>query len=200
MKIVNALIFLAAFILVTGGIMFFNSIYANIFKFDFSPITKDSVYIASTVSPKDPGAELKNQLDKKAEPVEKDTVKQVSKIDTAFTPAPELSAKPQVIPVKNQTTETNTSQAPKADITFSKNSNKVNVDTIYQKWVKQTAKLYESMDPQKAARIIKTYSESTARDIIYKMKKKQAADILSELDPATANKITEYPPPLTKNF
>ena len=65
--------------------------------------------------------------------------------------------------------------------------------SIRQKWIKQTAKLYESMDPKKAALIIKNYSESTARDIIYRMKKNKAADVLSELDPVTANRIAQFP-------
>lgn len=65
-------------------------------------------------------------------------------------------------------------------------------DTIYTKWVKDTAKLYESMDPQKAAKIITQYSPEIARDIIYKMNKKKAAQVLSNLDPKTANMITRY--------
>ncbi len=65
-------------------------------------------------------------------------------------------------------------------------------DTLYEKWVKQTAMLYDSMDPQKAAQIIKQYNDKTSRDIIYTMKKKKAAEILTYLDPVTANKIVQY--------
>ena len=79
------------------------------------------------------------------------------------------------------------------EILISNNFTKSEVDTIYQKWIKQTAKLYESMDPKKAALIIRNYSETTARDIIYKMKKNKAAEVLSELDPVTANKIARFP-------
>jgi len=63
-------------------------------------------------------------------------------------------------------------------------------DSSYIIWMKQTAKLYENMDPKKAAKIIESYSDNIARDIIYSMKQKKAADILSELNPDTANRIT----------
>jgi Mg/Co/Ni transporter MgtE len=63
-------------------------------------------------------------------------------------------------------------------------------DSSYLIWMKQTAKLYESMDPKKAAKIIQSYSDNIARDIIYSMKQKNAAEILSELNPDTANRIT----------
>ena len=218
MKIFNILIFVAAFIFVTIGLIFLNSIYSNIFKFDFSPIAaKDSVSVASTVSKNDPEFEMNKQLSKKAEPVSnedstKNAVQATNKTDSTISPAPKSKFIPQVIPVENKSTE---KEEPKNNETGQKNTqvttgnepipankNEIvinnsdagsSVDTIYQKWIKQTAKLYESMDPKKAALIIKNYSESTARDIIYKMKKNKAADVLSELDPVTANRIAQFP-------
>jgi MgtE intracellular N domain len=206
MKILNILVFVAAFILVTGGLIFLNSIYNDIFKFDFSPISnKDSLSVASTVSPNDPSVEIKEQAVKKAKPLDaKDTTNNLAlnvnlKNDTVTASIPKSKAIPQVIPVQNNSpnfsvnNSTEPVQQGEQETIIDRNLQSSQVDTIYQKWIKQTAKLYESMDPKKAALIIKNYSESTARDIIYKMKKKQAADILSKLDPITANRIAQFP-------
>jgi len=69
-------------------------------------------------------------------------------------------------------------------------TNKEEIDSIYNKWMKSTAKLYENMEPKKAAKIISSYSDNMARDIIYTMKKKKAAEILAELSPEFASRIT----------
>ncbi|MFZ0452521.1 MAG: hypothetical protein WAM24_02150 [Ignavibacteriaceae bacterium] len=230
MKISNILVFVAAFISVTVGLIFLNSIYANIFKFNFSPVAmSDSLSAASTISKNDPGIEMNKQLSKKAESIqEKDSIKAKDDVvnlakDSAVTPPPKAKLIPQVIPVSNKPAdkedETKTEAEQKnsrqsvlnQSVPVNENEMVINnsgtasiVDTIYQKWIKQTAKLYESMDPKKAALIIKKYSESTARDIIYKMKKNKAADVLSELDPATANRIAQFPgdnekPSISKN-
>ncbi len=206
MKILNILVFVAAFLIVTGGLIFFNSIYNNIFKFDFSPVSnKDSLSVASTVSPNDPSVELKEQVDKKAEPVGgNDTTNSLAlntnmQNDSVTASIPNAQATPQVIPIQNKSqnlsvnNQTEPEQQNGQETVIDRNIKASEVDTIYQKWIKQTAKLYESMDPKKAALIIRNYSESTARNIIYKMKKKQAADILSELDPVTANRIAQFP-------
>ena len=203
MKILNIVVFVAAFLIVTGGLIFFNSIYNNIFKFDFSSIPNiDSLSVASTVSPNDPSVELKEQADKKAVPVGgKDTTNNLPsnmQKDTVNASIPKSQATPQVIPIQNKSqnfsvnNQTDPEQQNGQETVIDKNIKASEIDTIYQKWIKQTAKLYESMDPKKAALIIRNYSESTARDIIYKMKKKQAADILSELDPVTANRIAQF--------
>ena len=56
-------------------------------------------------------------------------------------------------------------------------------DSVYQIWVRNTVKLYESMDSRKAAKIILGYSDNIARDLLLTMKKKKAADIIAELNP-----------------
>jgi len=60
---------------------------------------------------------------------------------------------------------------------------------MYVSWTKKIAKLYETMDPSKAAKIIQGYSDNIARDIIYTMKQKKAAGILAEFNPKIANRI-----------
>jgi hypothetical protein len=215
MKIINILIFVAAFIFVTVGLIYMNSMYNNIFKFDFSAIrARDSLTVASTISKNDPGIEINKQLDKKAPAIEgKDSTKNIDFAkDSVITPPPKAEMIPQVVPVQNKLTKT--TEPPKKteeqksfqeknveppvpvnenELVIDNSSMKSIVDTIYQKWIKQTAKLYESMDPKKAALIMKNYSETTARDIIYRMKKNKAAEVLSELDPLTANRIARFP-------
>ncbi|NOX17049.1 MAG: hypothetical protein GXO87_02055 [Chlorobi bacterium] len=60
-------------------------------------------------------------------------------------------------------------------------------DSSYTAWLKATVKLYESMDSKQAAKLIRNFSDSEARDLIYSMKKKKAAEILSNL---SAEKVT----------
>lgn len=63
-------------------------------------------------------------------------------------------------------------------------------DSAYIKWKKSTVKLYEFMDPKKAAKIISQHSDNIARDLIYSMNKKKAAQILQYLDTETVIKLT----------
>ena len=215
MKIINIAVFAAAFILVTGGIIFLNSIYTDIFKFDFSTIAnKDTTAVSSTVSKNDPMTEMNKQFNKKAQPIEtKDSTQNNFAKDSVTSAPKKIYAIPQVIPVVKKDTivhkqkkvekpnnfkqpvvkQTTPPKTNENELVINNSYAKSSVDTIYQKWIKQTAKMYEAMDPKKAALIIKNYSEKTARDIIYKMKKNKAAEVLSELDPATANKIATFP-------
>ncbi len=52
-------------------------------------------------------------------------------------------------------------------------------DSVYTFWKKNTVKMFESMDSQKAAEVLATFSEDMARELLYSMKKKKAAEILS---------------------
>jgi len=63
-------------------------------------------------------------------------------------------------------------------------------DSAYIKWKKSTVKLYELMDPKKAAKIISSQSDNIARDLIYSMNKKKAAKILQYLNTETVIKLT----------
>ena len=124
MKIANILVFIAAFIFITVGLIFLNSIYSNIFKFDFSPVSmRDSLSVASTVSKNDPELEMNQQLSKKADPIAiKDSATannnnnnnsntntntdiNLAK-DSVITPPSKAKLIPQVIPVKNKPAET----------------------------------------------------------------------------------------------
>ena len=62
-------------------------------------------------------------------------------------------------------------------------------DSLHKAWVKNTAKLYESMDTRKAAKIIQGYSDNIVRDLLLTMKRKKAAEILAEFKLETATRI-----------
>ncbi len=194
-KIIYTLTFTAAFILITAAIIFLNSQYQNIFKFDFTPVDEISeVQINYNADISDPVniEEIKNSIADKIKSELLDTLK---------------SALPQKDTIKN--TAVNDSlimDSLKAlNVEISKIKSRVSVyenkdsaathpvqdeDSTYLRWAKTTAGLYESMDSRKAAKIIQNYSDNTARDILYAMKKKKAAEILAELNPETANRIT----------
>ncbi len=201
MKFFQPLVFIVTFIVVTGALIVLNSMFTNIFKLDFTPVTTKAQVSDSTKTNKPSFESLKTENKKTPvqdsvksasiqpvkEPVKADTTKQIS-------PAPQITQASQTTTVKDSpllTTQNETPDTTNAAMPTRFNST-TGVDSAYIRWVKATAAMYESMDPKKAARIIQDYSEQVARDIIYKMKKKKAADILAELDPAVANRIARY--------
>lgn len=84
-----------------------------------------------------------------------------------------------------------TKEVPKTETTVAQVVETVKRDSAYFAWKKQTASLYEMMEPKKAAKIIQNFSDNVARDILYSMKKKKAAEILAQLNPETANRFTK---------
>lgn len=202
-KIVYILIFVIVFGAVTGGIVYFNSIYNNIFWFDFSPV-KTQLGVKDKKNNED--RNIQDSLKaKENELAEKDSSQVIAaKIDTSK--ANETSkditkttseTKNDNIPVKK-----NVSAIP---VTFSptqiplqtatvENLSKAKKDSMYNSWIKETVKLYESMDSRKAAKVIQGYSDNIARDIILKMKKKKAAEILAEIKPEVVTRIISVNP------
>jgi len=75
------------------------------------------------------------------------------------------------------------------DNTTQKVNTQIKKDSTYNSWMKNSIKLYESMDTKKAAKIIQGYSDNIAREILFSMKKKKAAEIISELKPEAATRI-----------
>ncbi len=197
-KIIYSAAFLAVFLITTGGIVYFNSIYKDIFKFDFSPIhslpDKNKMIDTSKVSI----AEIKNYLfdDFKHEVLDSlKTIMPAKTGDTVYANAFRDSILIDSLrnlqaALKSVNTKLNTNAAGKDSQQITTDNEKTKTDSSYNVWKIQTAKLYESMDPQKAAKIIQSYSDNVARDIIYTMRQKKAAEILSELNPETANRIT----------
>ncbi len=198
MKIVNILIFAGAFILVTAGLIFLNSMFTNIFQFDFSPATEISAVQDSTKTETD-NANLEKEIKDDTLSVAADTLKSVDSLTTSDTSENIVQTKTE----KPVTLVTKTPQPLSTELSLPENYDFVNdaepetdflnsKDSTYIKWVKDTAKMFEVMEPKKAAKIIAIYPNERARDIMYKMKKNKAALILAELDPVSATRITRY--------
>ena len=199
-KIIYITVFLAAFLFTTGGIIYFNSVYKDIFKFDFTPIhsipNKDKMIDTAKVSV----ADIKNYLFNDFKHEVLDSLKTIipSKTnDTVYTSAyrdslllDSLKSLQAALKSADRKITSNADVSGKTDQKTQASNEITKPDSSYNVWKIQTAKLYESMDPQKAAKIIQSYSDNVARDIIYSMRQKKAADILSELNPETANRIT----------
>ncbi len=180
-KIVYGLIFTLLFAIVSAGMIYFNSKYKNIFAFDFSPrineeqINKD---LAKTDSLKSDSVKVDSLK------ANKDTLK-----------ASELKSDENIVAtneIKNNNVPQVTNTSLKAEVPFrlpASENTKAKKDSIYNEWVKQTVKLYESMDSKKAAKVLINYSDNIARDILLKMKKKKAAEILAELKPEVVSRI-----------
>ncbi len=202
-KITYIIVFLAAFSFTTAGIIYFNSEYKDIFKFDFTPVNNNSIPPEISDTTKltygqvvDLQNQLKNELldslrtiyqkpnpdtvyaNQKADSVLFDSLKT---LESALKKSQNEISKKKV----NIKQVTSNIETPVKNI-VSKTKN----DSSYVLWTKQTAKLYESMDAVQAAKIIQSYSDNVARDILYTMKQKKAAEILSALNPETANRIT----------
>ncbi|MDR3628212.1 MAG: hypothetical protein P4L45_15320 [Ignavibacteriaceae bacterium] len=182
-KVIYIFIFTVAFVFTTGAIVYFNSIYKNIFQFNFtSAYTPDPIKAADSTATMN--ASVKANVP--------DTVKAADSLSAANVKNSTPSANPVqnvqniIKPAENKASVTKTQAAVQPTV----NNTPTKPDTNYISWMKQTAKLYENMDAKKAAKIIQSYSDNIARDIIYSMKQKKAAEILSEINPDAANRIT----------
>jgi len=190
-KIVYGLIFVFLFAVVSAGMIYFNSIYKNIFAFDFTPRAQEHELaeknLAKADSPKtDPLITDTLKIDSLKSNVDSTQVKEnVSVAQTNIISNTENKKSNQIL--KEQKKEEVTVQTPYRVPVNDKI--KARKDSIYNEWVKQTVKLYESMDSKKAAKVLVNYSDNIARDILLKMKKKKAAEILAELKPDVVTRI-----------
>jgi flagellar motility protein MotE (MotC chaperone) len=192
-KIVYIAAFILAFALITGAIIYLNSIYKNIFKFDFTPETPTQnvsailpVVNEQTAQPKDTSTVNKTLAD---------SLKQSPAVLQKDSPIVTLSDTNSMEKVKDKIAEVKKNNEQNANSTLEQTNeatqkfNNSKKDSLYQKWIKNTAQLYYSMDTRKAAKIIQGYSDNIARDILLTMKKKKAADILAEFKPEVATRI-----------
>jgi flagellar motility protein MotE (MotC chaperone) len=188
--------FILAFIFVTGAIIYLNTIYTNIFKYDFTPVGQ---MVADTSQQATQQNQLQEQkvdsttnmsaavdsLNKNIQQAVLDTASMVTLKDTNS-----------IAKVKNIVADQkkiNNTQLAKTDNEKSENvpitKSIAKSDTTYRKWIKTTGKLYESMDSKKAAKIILGYSDNIARDMLLSMRKKKAAEIVAEFKPEIAARI-----------
>jgi flagellar motility protein MotE (MotC chaperone) len=195
-KLIYVMILLIAFFIVTAAVYYGASNYRNIFAFDFTSVTSDSILIKSAES----GVTENNKKEADKGTVFADTAKSThvtnktiqneadikisasSVMDSSLIILEELKKIKELLEQKNQVVSV---QNPQPDLS-KKNSMK---DSVYSKWIKSSVKLYEAMDSKKAAKIIQGFNDNIARDIIFSMKKKKAAEIIAEFKPELANRI-----------
>ncbi len=194
-KLIYAASFTFAFLLVTGAMYYGASSYKNIFTFDFSPViaeikaNKPDVLKVS-IDPKDI-AKLKNELldslksfnDYQAYDTASFHLRDSSIVDSIKILLDEVKK------LKAQQASPITTIVPALNVEPESVKQTVKTDSTYNKWIKNSVKLYEAMDTKKAAKIILSYSDNTARDILFSMKKKKAAEIIAELKPEIASRI-----------
>lgn len=195
-KLIYVMILLITFILVTGAMYYGASSYKNIFALDFSSVEPDSLQ-TKTEKP----AVAENKQTEQVPVIAKNDSLKNSPVPNRVSPEPadvkisasafsdsskalfeELRKIKELLEQKSQTAPV---QASAPDLT-KKNSMK---DSVYNKWIKNSVKLYETMDSKKAAKIIQGYNDNIARDIIFSMKKKKAAEIIAEFKPELVNRI-----------
>lgn len=199
--IIYSVVFLQAFLLVTGAILFLNSYFADMFHFNFmaaKDLPKKHV-VKMTQLDSAIVKDLKSTLLDSLKAINKQTnmLQYANKtvhdsliIDSLSKFISEIVKDVKIKP----TAEKKSAADGKKDSAVTASAEKVlaiKPDSSYLAWKKQTAALYELMEPKKAAKIIQNFSDNIARDILYTMKKKKAAEILAQLNPETANRITK---------
>lgn len=184
-------VFLFAFVVVTGLLIYMNSTYENIFQFNFAPkslavadsLKTDSLKTSLKDSTAVKDSVLLSSIDGKKEPDSLD--QNVSQ--NPGTVNPETKKTQDVVDQKNP--KDKTSEQP----TGNTNPTQGNLQgKEYTDWITKVTSIYSAMEPKKAAKIIQTYSDNVARDILYNMSKKTAAKVVSELSPETANRIFRF--------
>ena len=193
-KIIYIISFLAAFLIVTFSIIYLNSAYKDIFHFDFAKIEvkKSEPVISDTTNIQ--MAALKKFLHQELKDYVLDSLKGYvgsTKIDTVIHSVVKDSSLIDSLNILNNALNQTSSELAKQQKLSKSLKKDLNAqpDSLYMEWTKKTAKLYETMDPTKAAKIIQGYSDNVARDLIYSMKKNKAADVLAEFSLENANRI-----------
>lgn len=185
-------VFLFAFVIVTGLLIYMNSTYENIFQFNFAPkslVIADSLKTDSLKTAMTDSTAVKDSvLLSSMSGVEENDSLNLNPVENKEVENPEQDKHNEVVDQKN----------PKTDLTSNQQqNNQTTTQTLpqgkeYTEWVTKVTSIYSAMEPKKAAKIIQTYSDNVARDILYNMNKKTAAKVVSELSPETANRIFRF--------
>ena len=202
--IIYGITFLFAFIVVTGMLIYLNSSYENIFKFNFSPksilqlsdSTKtDSLDISEkTEIPQvsDTTVVLDSILLSSLGAAETGDTLKSEKLDSVNTKNIVDKLSPQNVKDKIESKY----PKPEQDVTQTQENRPGTQNDVrgkeYTEWIQKVTSIYSAMEPKKAAKIIQTYSDNVARDILYSMNKKAAAKVVSEFNPETANRIFRF--------
>jgi len=196
--IMSIVVFVAAFILTTAALIFLNTQFMNIFKFDFRSVhvsrpavSSDSTSVQdSTLNTKLPPKDSTKALDslsaiaKNLDP-KTDSSKTAENKDNRIEDKTSVDTK--TVNNPPATVQNNTTAAKPEESTTTKqgfvSGDAAKMDPVaYNKWKKNMAGIMEIMDSKKASQILRTYTDNIARDIFFSMKKKKAAEILSKFD------------------
>jgi len=202
-KLFYILPFVLAFIMITGGLIYFNSIFENIFEFNFSPRQLHSDSQDSTKTPADSlkttndndttyfvDSHSRNKLDSLLSFYKNNS--DTSRLSALQKDSTLLDSIKTITDLINETKPNIADTTESVSELFKPNEINKKQDAEYSNWIKKITSIYESMEPKKAAKIIQNYSDNVARDILYTMKKKTAAKVLAELSPETVNRIISY--------
>lgn len=182
-KVMLIIPFVFTFLFVTGILVYLNTIYNNIFQFDFSPKSENQIVsVMDSLLVKDA---TKTDITKSEIELASN---QETKIDTVNISNNSGQIKQSITESKNENSSYFDEQKslPKNFV------EKTNKDSAYSVWLKKTVKLVENLSPAQASKLLKNYSDNQARDIIYTMKQKQAAKIISYLEPEYVHKLTRF--------
>ncbi len=169
--------FVFAFLFVTGMLVYLNTLYNNIFQFDFSPrLDNQSLAAADSLAIKDTVTVNNSQSESDTTLVDKTGLNGFQN---------NFNQKDQSI-TENKTDEKSNSEVNKNLVEKAKR------DSAYSAWLKKTVKLVENLPPAQASKLLKNYSDNQARDIIYAMKQKKAAKIISFLESEYVHKLTRF--------
>lgn len=205
-KIIYTVVFLLAFALTTGAMMFLNNKYENIFKFNFAPASQNRSILSQTKKdnskqsdnkqqPSDnKGNENQNILsnDANADAANKNT-KAANNSSAGLNPNSSANSKQ---------SPDNGKQSSAAKNNDSKNSSntaafeKKKLEPAYIKWKKDMVKTYDKMDPKSVAKILIKMNDNYARDILFSFKDKKRAEIIETiltLSPEAATRLTRTP-------
>ena len=188
-KIAAVIIFIISFVMVTALIAFMNLKYDNIFDFDFTP-THAAAELRTVQQIEDIKLNLRPEIERAVfdslKVIGFDSVAVVNTNNRVVLLEDSIAVLQKEIAKLSRETTT-------LEATNEKFEKKKDSETEYLAWIKTTSKLYDSMESQKAAKIILKYSDNIAKDILYSMKKKKAAEILAEINPEIAKRITRVP-------
>lgn len=196
-KLIYGLILLIAFFMVTGAMYYGASTYKNIFALDFTPVDSGStpaIIDSAGTATLNENIPKENQtmpdssiVQNQADNIPADTA-DIKFSASTLTDSTHILAE-QIKKLKEQVSLLSEKSASAVNSEIIPQPEKSVNDSLYNKWVKNSVKLYEAMDSKKAAKIIQGYNDNIARDIIYSMKKKKAAEIIAEFKPELANRI-----------
>jgi len=189
-KLLYIVLFIGAFIIFTGIIFILNEKYVNIFQFDFRDQKEFDMHVQKMLK------EWENELRKRDSITSIDSLKidsiKIVKIDSAAIykkQSQKLSDSLQALADSLRKVEIEKQEKELAAKQLEEVLQKKKSEE-YQKWLKETVKIIESMDIKKAARLISNYEDEVARDIIYRMNKRKAAQILASMEEQKAVKLT----------